>query len=382
MLQACGWSVWLGHRLIRCFGTGADCIIPGMDSAIDFLPRSEEHFRRKVLLAFEKLLYWSGAGHAYLKLRRLQGTVILNYHSVATAANAVWIDPRNRLSPGLFEQQMRFLAAHRRVISMNALVDALMERNSLAAGSVVLTFDDGYRDNLEIAAPILQRYGLPALLYVPTRLVTRGESPWADALYTMFRTRTNHTLYFPHSERVAADLRNPRLCRAAYWWISRELVSAGLGKREAMLALIEEQLAPRERPPRLTLNWDELRALRDRFPLFALGVHSANHVDFTSQEKHIVLQELRECSADFEHELGTPAEHFAYPYNRRNAEIDRLVAAAGLRTAVASGPDYLISASHNPYNLPRISAPRSISLYRFWTSGAYPDLPRSLFGRA
>lgn len=348
-----------------------------------FLPRPEGRFLRRTLLGFEKLLYWSGLGYVHLKTRRPQGAVILTYHSIAPAADAVWIDSRNRLSPKFFERQMSFLAASRSVISMNALLDALLEGVSLPAGSVVLTFDDGYRDNLEVAAPILERYGLPALLYVPTGAVTRGESPWADELYTMFRTRINHTLRLPNDgASTVHDLRDPHTSRTAYRRLSRELIVADRPRREVLLASVEQQLAPQERTPRLTLSWDELRALRARFPLFALGVHSANHVDFTSQAESIVRQELRECMADFERELGTRPEHFAYPYNRRNKKTDQLVAAAGLRTAVASGPDALISASHDPHNLPRIGDVRSMSLYRFWTSGAYPDLPRILFGRA
>lgn len=346
-----------------------------------FLPRPEKRLRRRVLLGFEKLLYWSGLGYVHLKTRRPHGAVILTYHSVAAAASAVWIDPRNRLSPKLFERQMSFLAASRSVISMNTLLDALVGGDPLPAGSVVLTFDDGYRDILEVSAPILQRYELPALLYVPTGLVTRGESPWADELYTMFRMRSRHTLRLPHGE-TSVNLRDPRTSRAAYQWISRELIVADRQRREALLALVEEQLAPQEKTPRLTLSWDELRALRARFPLFELGVHSTNHVDFTSQDEAIVRQELRECTADFERELGAPAEHFAYPYNRRNEKTDQLVAAAGLRSAVASGISPLISASHNLHNLPRIGEVRSMSLYRFWTSGAYPELSRALFGRA
>lgn len=359
----------------------AECILSTMNFENVFLPRSEEPFRRRVLLALEKLLYWSGLGYMHLKTRHPQGAVILTYHSITAAANAVWIDPRNRLSPKLFERQMSFLAASRSAISMNTLLGALVGGPPPPAGSVVLTFDDGYRDNLEVAAPILQRYELPALLYVPTGAVTRGESPWADELYTMFRTRTHHTLRFPN-DGISVDLRDPRASRAAYQWISRELIVADRQRREALLALVEEQIAPREKTPRLTLSWDELRALRARFPLFELGVHSANHLDFTSQDEAIVRQELRECTADFERELGAPAEHFAYPYNRRNEKTDRLVVAAGLRTAVASGANPLISASHDPHNLPRIGDVRSMSLYRFWTSGAYPDLPRALFGRA
>lgn len=347
-----------------------------------FLPGTEQSFRRRVLLALQKAVYWSGVGYLYLKIRRQQGAIILTYHSVAPAASAYWIDPRNRISPGLFERQMRFLAEHRRVISTNALLKALMERSPLPAGSVVLTFDDGYRDNLGIAAPVLRHYGLHALLYVPTGLMTRGESPWADDLYTLFRTRTKHTLRLPDDGTAIHDLRDPRASRTAYAQVSRALVTADRLRRDALLRSVVDQLAPSENTPRLTVSWDELRALQSRFPLFDLGVHSANHIDYTSVEKNIVREDLRECAADFYRELGTPAVHFAYPYDRRSDNTDGWVAAAGLRSAVGSGSDCLVSTSCDPHKLQRLDTPRSMSLFRFWTSGAYPGLPRTLIGRA
>ena len=347
----------------------------------DFLPRNGPSFRRRVLRLSEKLLYWTGLGHLYLKASQLRGAVILTYHSIAPLESQTWIDPRNRISPVLFERQARFLAEHRNVVSLSTLLDAILNGEALPAGTVVITFDDGYRDNLEIAAPILRRYHLPAVLYFPTSVVARGESPWADELYTIFRTRTRNVLHSEEGESY--KLTDPKASRLAYQFISKQMVTADRVSRDNALASITSQLAPRERPPRLTLNWQELRTMRDDFPLFSFGLHSANHVDFTSQEEHVVRQELQDCMHDFERELGMPAEHFAYPYNRRNEFTDLCITAAGLRSAVTSGPNSLILPSHDPFNLPRIGEVRSMSLYRFCTSGAYPNLPRRVFfGRA
>ena len=90
------------------------------------------------------------------------------YHSVAKPDAAPWIEPGNRVDPRTFERQMAYLAAERRVVSLSELVDTIADGRALAADTVCITFDDCYRDNLTVAAPILERYRLPATLFLAT----------------------------------------------------------------------------------------------------------------------------------------------------------------------------------------------------------------------
>src|SRR5207253_2705015 len=71
-------------------------------------------------------------------------------------------------TPGVFNEQMSFLAANYRVVSMLEVLDAAGTGAALPPRSVLVTFDDAYRDFAEHARPILQRYRLPATLFVPT----------------------------------------------------------------------------------------------------------------------------------------------------------------------------------------------------------------------
>ena len=72
------------------------------------------------------------------------------------------------ISPELFEQHMAYLAAHQRVISLSQAVDELSSAEKIRP-AVVVTFDDGYRDNLLHALPILERYKIPATIFVTTQ---------------------------------------------------------------------------------------------------------------------------------------------------------------------------------------------------------------------
>jgi len=327
-------------------------------------------------------MYWSGAAAAYTRLRRVYGALILMYHSISDPVNAPWVFPRNQMSPHAFERQMRFLSRHRCVISMTQLAEWLEAGRDPNAGTVVITFDDGYVDNLVTAAPILQKYGLPATLFLPTGYVDRGETNWADRLHAAVAFRTRHELDLRHIESDRFELHDERVCQQTERIIGCLLILADRSHREGMLSTIEEQLRPSCRAPRLTMTWDQVRELTNRFSLFEIGGHTVNHIDLQVSDFEIARREIKECKATIERELHQPAQHFSFPYSRSSAESCLMVKEAGFRTAVAAGENVLITTDSPPFALPRVEAPDSLTRLRFVTSGAYPGLSLALTGRS
>jgi peptidoglycan/xylan/chitin deacetylase (PgdA/CDA1 family) len=99
--------------------------------------------------------------------RRLQrGAIILAYHAIAREG-----EPTSRfvVSEERFHSQMEWLKrAGYHVIALDELVRCMREYRLPPAKSVVLTFDDGYRDNLELAVPVVERFGYPWTLFLPS----------------------------------------------------------------------------------------------------------------------------------------------------------------------------------------------------------------------
>src|SRR5262245_61122877 len=86
-----------------------------------FSTAPHESLPRRILRSANTGLYWSGAAAAYSRATVPQCAVILTYHSVLGPGEERWIDPSNALTSHTFEAQMRFLAGHRRVISLTRL---------------------------------------------------------------------------------------------------------------------------------------------------------------------------------------------------------------------------------------------------------------------
>ncbi len=122
-----------------------------------------------------KDLFFKCFGSALLPAERAS---ILMYHSISGRA-----DYFSSVAPEAFNQHMRMLAELKRpVISLSELVRRLKEKEA-PGGAVVLTFDDGYRDNYTTAYPVLKRYGFPATIFVTSDLIGQKDKRGIERLH-------------------------------------------------------------------------------------------------------------------------------------------------------------------------------------------------------
>ncbi|MGB3668831.1 MAG: polysaccharide deacetylase family protein [Phormidesmis sp.] len=350
---------------------------------------SAPSFKSQAVRQLHLLSYFSGVSSIYARLkdRSARGSVasILMYHSIPSPHETSWIDPRNCLSAEQFEVQMRFLASHRHVISIDQLIHQLETGEPIRRETVAITFDDGYLNNLRVAAPILAKYGLPATLYLVTAYVNTSENQWIDTLYGAFRARSKHDLTVLGSHwnlAISAETSAKRAASTAekaYSVITRHLIECTPQQRQQILQNIDEQLAPIAYPPRLTMNWNEVRELRQRYPQITLGVHTANHLDLRTHSDR-TDEEIQLSTAHFLSEMGEQPQHFAFPYNRSNQAVCTQVAKY-LRSAVAVADDPVVRLETSKYALPRLEAPQSLTLLKSWTNGGFPDVTQRLFGQ-
>lgn len=343
------------------------------DTTPSYTPK--EHILKRLHL----LSYQLGVTSLYARLQRGAVASILMYHSVHSTEEEQWIDPCNSLSAEAFEQQMQFLARYRQVVSIEHLIGQLALGEPINRGTVAITFDDGYRNNLMVAAPILSKYDLPATIYLATGYVEAEENQWIDVVYSAFRARANDYLSIPPIG--SWSLVTSKQQQAAYGAITNCLIKASVAQRQTILADIDQQLAPTAYPPRLTLNWNEVRQLQKQYPNITLGVHTSNHIDLCTHSD----QTAEEMTLSIEHmikQTGVQPKHLAFPYNRSCPQSRTQVAESCLQSAVLVTDDPVVRSHTSCYALPRLQAPRSMTLLKSWTNGGFPDVSQRLFKRA
>lgn len=318
--------------------------------------------------------HWSGLGRVFEATTAPTGALVLMYHSIQHGDASHFVDPANALPVDMFERQMAFLGKHRKVVPLSELVAQIRAGATPSKDTVCITFDDGYLDNLTVAAPILKRHGFAATLYLATGYIGRAESQWSDVLHTSVvrRTRSRLKLALPGLNDVNLDA--PAERGTALRLVRSHLLEATYEVRSEVLSEVVRQLAPDVELPRLTMNWDDARRLRDEYPLFEFGGHTRNHIDLRAQPVASATAEIESCSQDIRRELGITPQHFSFPYGRWNARCREVVAGAGWSSAMGSGVDLRIGPNSDIFAMPRIEAPRFMTDFRFKTSGAHPGL--------
>jgi peptidoglycan/xylan/chitin deacetylase (PgdA/CDA1 family) len=313
----------------------------------------------------------------YVRASKISGAVILMYHSVATAERRGFQDPAIAMPASVFTAQMSFLSRRRRVISLNALAEMLAMGKHPEPGTVVITFDDGYLDNYQVAAPILTRHGLPATVFLATGYIERTENMWIDVIYVVFKGRTRHYLEL---EGAAFDLNQPKQLDQAYASATGALLRARMDSRAGLLSSIREQLRPRHEERRLMMGWSEVQALCERHPNISVGSHTREHLDLSALRDDEVVEELSAAHEDIRRELGIDVVHFTFPYGRDNAQARSWLQSNGYLSASLTEPMSLVQRNSNPFALTRLAAQQDPSWARFayHTSGAHPSLSRAL----
>ncbi len=303
------------------------------------------------------------------------------YHSITDTVIAPFVDPDNSITLEEFEAQLALIHKSCEIISLTKLLSCLRENKSIPPNTVVITFDDGYLDNLTNAAPLLARYQMPATLFLTTAYVESAEPQWIDHLYSMFQFRSLQVLA-PECLRKDFDLEDHTQVVKVYELIKKMLVQAGPAERKDILQEVETQLEPTLSPPPLTLNWNDVRRLKEDFPLFDIGVHTRNHVDISMLADKQAEDEIRYSVQDYKNELDSVPCLFSYPYGRHNKRTRNCVKKLNFSGAVVTQPTYRIEKSSDCFALPRYSCTSSLLDLKIWLSGAMPELSILLWGRA
>jgi peptidoglycan/xylan/chitin deacetylase (PgdA/CDA1 family) len=236
-------------------------------------------------------------------------------------------------------------------------------RAGTAVGSapfLSVTLDDGYRDNLEHAVPVLRAHGVPFIIYVPTGFVEGSATIWWEDLEEIIRKRDQIVMHMPKG-RVSFDLSTPGRKHKAYWDLIRFLgtVVSEKEQREIIRELAWQAGIDTAAHCRAQImNWGEISRISGDM-LGAIGAHTMHHYAIARIPEAEALTEMTEGSRIIEMETGKWPRHFAFPYGFPFAAGPRdflLASQCGFDTAVTTrhGVIYPEHAGHM-HALPRVS---------------------------
>ena len=145
-----------------------------------------------------------------------------------------------------------------KVITLGEMVELVKDGQSPEVGTIAVTFDDGYLDNLHVALPILDKFDFPATIFLATGYVSRAEAQWSDVLHTCLSYRSRNRLQLDGVDVAEIELRSEAEINQVKYKIHKVLLKETYQGRCALLDEIQEQLKPKPpNIPRLTMDWDD-----------------------------------------------------------------------------------------------------------------------------
>jgi peptidoglycan/xylan/chitin deacetylase (PgdA/CDA1 family) len=233
-------------------------------------------------------------------------------------------DADGALTVSAFEERVRHLSRRYRVVSMGDATSQLARGAIAHRNQVVITFDDGYADNLE-ACRVLARYGLPATIYVATGPVDSGEPLWFVAVYNAFERAARGQVVLPQGGAVLPlETKSQRQAASAMAVSAMKKMAAADRTRylHELLAALDVGSSAVLGPEDRMLSWSEIsRLASDR--LFTIGAHTVTHQVLSAASAEEAELEIEQSTRDLARRGGVAPTTFAYPNGRAGDYLPR-----------------------------------------------------------
>lgn len=281
--------------------------------------------------------------------------ILMYHHIIAPESSALPLQPGMFVRPETFAQQMEYLAATCSVLPLAELLLQIEAKAQIPPRTVVITFDDGWRDNYEFAYPVLKEHQLPATIFLPTAFIETTALFWTDSLGLQLKALYENTSRW--------NVPTPQTTNTSNSFVERNLVtqlthlhdatdeSGFLSALEGTISLCKA-LSPEQRSEILQriaalansftrtsaqrhfLNWDEIREMASQRITF--GSHSHAHGFFTEQTDEALRADIEISRKALNDHLSSSSAVFCYPGGEFSENSQHVLAQSGIAHAVTT----------------------------------------------
>jgi len=291
-------------------------------------------------------------GHAM----QWSGVLVLNYHRIGTGSESLFDRGLWSADTAAFTDQIRFCKSQLDLISPDDLPRVLAQGSGRYA---LITFDDGYRDNYEIAFPILKAERAPATFFIATGFVDSPRASWWDEIAWMVRTSkldrielsgwVSAPITFDEPDREKAV----RTLLRAYKVMPEEITGRYL---DAIAEATGSGRYGGDVGSGFWMNWDMLREMKSSG--MTVAGHSVTHPILARAPRERQRDEIFGCATRLAEELGEPMSYFSYPVggpNSFNSLTQDCLRDAGVRYAFSYYGGFRRFGDWNNYDIRRVA---------------------------
>ncbi|MEE1657658.1 polysaccharide deacetylase family protein [Microvirga sp. CF3062] len=305
-----------------------------------------------------------------LDLLRSDTLTVLCYHRIGRPDDDQFhgFRPNFSASPEQFKLQMKLLRTLFSPVSLQDVLHWHETGNALPRRAVLVTFDDGYRDNGDLAWPIMRSLEIPGVVFVATDYIGTGKAfLWDFAAYCFEATKHERVL-LPLLGETHLSTPSERHIAVSAWVEASKRQRAG--KRSILVHALAKALEvspPPEAFARLCLDWPTIRSLEKEGLEF--GGHTHTHPILTQLSSSEAQDEIATSQRILSAELGHPVRAFAYPNGSASdysSEHEEAVERAGFAMgfSLEPGPTTLEEVNNRPTAVRRLYVGRQDSIPR------------------
>ncbi|HVK86177.1 MAG TPA: polysaccharide deacetylase family protein [Kofleriaceae bacterium] len=309
-----------------------------------------------------------GATRALLGLRRVAGSPwvpVVTFHRVLDPnQHAPYLFDDNVVdsTPDEFERHVQTISRYFTPISIRELALS-MNGELLPKNPILVTFDDGYRDNFEVALPILKRHHVHAVFFIATEYLTRRRVFWWDRINYILKRSTRPRIRMTYPDDLDVPIANPAERRTAINLMLRVVKRrVGLDLEHFLRSLAvaadvtwNDQL-DRELAEAALMTWDQVRELRGAG--MDIQSHTRTHRVLNTLDAAQLREELDGSKADLEREMDEEILSISYPVGhglRERDDVRFAVKAAGYKLGFTNATGTHLRRDGAPYDVSRIA---------------------------
>jgi peptidoglycan/xylan/chitin deacetylase (PgdA/CDA1 family) len=294
--------------------------------------------------------------------------MIVNYHRIGDPTGSMLDDGVFDATPEAFEAQIRYLRDHFEIVGLDDLLATALNAFDLRRPSAMVTFDDGYCDNSQIALPILGRLGVTATFFLPTQYIGQNRLPWWDRIAYVVKATKEIQVVLDYPAPLAIDFGQTGRLNAI-----RVLLRLYKNSREIDEDRFFQHLhdrtqvsLPQSLASDLFMSWDDVRQLLAEG--MSVGSHTHSHSLLSQLSDTRVSEEFTFSKQMLEDELGQSITAIAYPVGGTSEcsnRIKYLAREAGYRVGFSYGGGVNYRGHEDLFDINRVGVDGDMSFTLF-----------------
>jgi peptidoglycan/xylan/chitin deacetylase (PgdA/CDA1 family) len=310
---------------------------PRTDAAADAERRSANRFLRNLI---RTLIYRTGALSLYHRLRNRRTLTVVMFHRVLSRDDPRW---ETSLAPwtvadDTFDDCLAFFRRHYKLITLDDVRASIQGTRRLPPRSLLITFDDGFADNIDYALPLLRKHGASATVFITSDVIGREERLWTEDLLGAFQSGLIHQreIWGLHRLLLGESTYTPG-CSNLMWDIVRRGPELDEAQVQAALSKLRIDLR-RIKHPRQMLTRNEIGKLV--IEGLSIGAHGKTHTALPLSSN--VAAELHRPRAVLTEVAAARVDALSFPHGAYTVDIINQALAAGYKLLFTSEPELCV----------------------------------------